>query len=167
MTRRYPYDAPPDATEVAPRLWLGNRGAALSPAWLAEQGIRAVFNCTKDIPFAPAGGATPPMRRYRVPVDDDLSAAQVAALGDAAPEVVLKLGREYRRGEPVLVHCAAGMQRSAAVCAMFLMAAEGVSAEHAMAYLRSRRPVTFFPSANFAPALRRWEAALAAAAGGT
>lgn len=162
-TRRgpYPYDAPADATEVAPRLWLGNRGAALSGTWLEDHDIGAIFNCTKDLPFLHPDD--PRVRRYRVPVDDDLSDREVNALALWAPEVVSKLAREYQRGEPVLVHCAAGMQRSAAVCAMFLMAVEGVSRQHAVGYLRSLRPIAFFPAANFAGALRRWEAALQAA----
>ena len=43
----------PDAHEILPGLWLGNKYAALNNRWLKEQDITVVFNCTKDIPFSP------------------------------------------------------------------------------------------------------------------
>jgi rhodanese-related sulfurtransferase len=151
---------PVDATLIVPGLWVGNMGAALSPAWLARNGIEAVFNCTRDVPFAASGGPAPPRRHYRVPVDDNLQPAEIARLARLAPEAVFKVLREHGRGRPVLIHCYAGMQRSAAVAAMYLMATRGMDADDAVALLRRRRPVTFFPAANFMPALRSWDAAL-------
>ena len=53
------------ADEILPGLWLGNRHAAGDPTFAADKKIRAVFNCSKDIPFQ----AVIP-RQYRVPVDD-------------------------------------------------------------------------------------------------
>ena len=105
------------ADEIIPGLWLGSRVAALDPRWLGEKGIKCVFNCTKDIPIVETV-----QRKYRVPVDDNLQPEEIRNLGFWSYEIVFKMTREYSTGQPILVHCAAGMQRSAACIAMFLIA---------------------------------------------
>jgi protein-tyrosine phosphatase len=145
------------ADEVVPGLWLGSRYAALDPDYLREKRITAVFNCTKDIPFEPAV-----RRQYRVPVDDNLEAAEIRNLELWSYEVVYKLMAEHRRasaeGTAVLVHCAAGMQRSAASVGMYLIATQRFTTDQAIAYIRSKRSIAFRPSANFEESMRGFEA---------
>jgi hypothetical protein len=133
-----------DADEIVPGLWLGNQRAALNQSWLGQKGIKAVFNCTKEVPFSQTI-----QRRYRVPVDDNLQEPEIRNLELWSYEVVYKLTREYQTGQPVLVHCAAGMQRSAACVAMFLIATKNMSPEEAIDFIRERRPIAFQPSPNF------------------
>jgi hypothetical protein len=142
------------AHEILPRLWLGNKQAAADVDWLAEKGITAVFNCTKTLPYAPTI-----QRRYRVPVDDNLEPEEIANMYAWAPEILYKLHREYRSGATILVHCHAGMQRSAAVVAMYLILTQGMTADEAMAFIKAKRSIAFFPSANFEKAIRGWETA--------
>ena len=132
------------ADEILPNLWLGNIRAATSPQWLGERGIQCVFNCTKDIPFVP----TVP-RQYRVPVDDNLQPEEIRNLELWSYEIVFKMVREYKKGQPILVHCHAGMQRSAACMAMFLIATKNMNPEDACRYIQERRPIAFRPQANF------------------
>jgi dual specificity phosphatase 12 len=147
------------ADEIAPGLWLGSRYAALDGEWLREHKIEAVFNCTKDIPFDSAV-----MRRYRVPVDDNLEEEEIRNLELWSHELVYKLATEVRQAQTkgrdhgVLVHCAAGMQRSAASVAMYLIAVHGMTTNQAMFYIKSKRSIAFFPSANFEKAMRGFEA---------
>ena len=54
-----------------------------------------------------------------------------------------------KKGKPVLVHCAAGMQRSAAVTAMYLIATHRMRPEQAKTYIQNKRPIAFRPGANF------------------
>lgn len=138
-----------DANEIVPGLWLGNRNAALNGQWLAEKRIRCVFNCTKDIPFHPQIA-----RRYRVEVDDNLQPQEIRNLELWSYEIVYKITREYQSGEPILVHCAAGMQRSAACVAFFLMATRNMNPQQAIEFIKTRRPIAFFPQANFGPAIQ-------------
>ncbi len=149
---------PNPADEILPGLWLGNRVAALDPIFHREKRIRAVFNCTKDIPFEASV-----VRRYRVPVDDNLQEPEIRNMQLWSYEIVYKLAAEYRQaqkeGQGVLVHCAAGMQRSAAVVAMYLIASQPIHADQAMAYIRSKRRIAFQPSANFERAIREFETA--------
>jgi len=137
-----------NADEIIPRLWLGNRKAALDTDWLGVKGIKCVFNCTKDIPFVPSV-----QRKYRVPVDDNLQAEEIRNLELWSYEIVYKMTREYKTGQPILVHCAAGMQRSAACVAMFLMATQNMTPDQAIRYIRSIRRIAFSPGANFRSAM--------------
>ena len=141
-----------NAHEILPGLWLGNRAASQDVAWLREKGIETVFNATKDIPFAPGV-----KHAYRIPVDDNLEPTEIANMRRWAPESVVKILREYKTGRPLLVHCYAGMQRSAALVAMTLIAHKDYDAEKAMKYVRDRRPVAFFPAANFKDAIGGFE----------
>jgi protein-tyrosine phosphatase len=61
-------------------------------------------------------------------------------------------------GEAVLVHCHAGMQRSAGSVALYLIAIKGLTADDAMAAIKAKRPITFTPRANFERAIRGFEA---------
>jgi rhodanese-related sulfurtransferase len=132
------------ADEILPNLWLGSIRAANSVQWLGEKGIKCVFNCTKDIVFIPTI-----QRQYRVPVDDNLQAEEIRNLELWSYEIVFKMMREYKTGQPILVHCHAGMQRSAACMAMFLIVAKNMTPEQAMRYIKERRPIAFTPGANF------------------
>ncbi len=143
------------ADEIIPNLWLGNYSASQDEQFLKEKGIETVFNCTKDLPFHPYI-----RRRYRVPVDDNLKEEEIRNMELWSYEIVYKLQQEYKEGRPILVHCAAGMQRSPAVVAMFLIAIAGMKREQAMAYIQSKRPVAFFMNANFGPAIRGFEESL-------
>lgn len=136
------------ANEILPGLWLGNRKAALDDQWIAEKNIKCVFNCTKDIPFLHQI-----QRKYRVPVDDNLQKEEIRNMELWSYEIVYKMSLEYRTGEPILVHCAAGMQRSAACIAMFLIATKNMNVEEAIEYIRERRPIAFRPWVNFRPAI--------------
>lgn len=142
-----------NAHEIVPRLWLGNKTAAANTEWLKQHTITVVFNCTKTLPF----DSTIPYM-YRVPVDDNLEPEEIENLYTWAAETQVKLIREYKKGRTILVHCHAGMQRSAAVVAMFLITTRGMSADQSMTFIKEKRPIAFFPAANFERAIRRWDA---------
>jgi protein-tyrosine phosphatase len=144
-----------NAHEIIPRLWLGNFNASQDERFLKEKGIEAVFNCTKDLPFHPSV-----KRRYRVPVDDNLQETEIRNLELWSYEIVYKLNTEYKEGHSILVHCAAGMQRSPAVIAMFLIGIAGMTHEQAILFIQSRRPVAFFMNANFLAAIKGFEESL-------
>lgn len=144
-----------DAHEVLPNLWLGNRNAALNQHWLQEKQINAVFNCTKDIPFA-AGQR----RMYRIPVDDSLQDEDIRNLELWSWEAIFKLTKEMSEGNRVLVHCAAGMQRSAAVVAMFCVSQFRCSTDEAVAFVKRRRPVAFLGNVNFYKSIRGFQDSL-------
>jgi protein-tyrosine phosphatase len=57
--------------------------------------------------------------------------------------------KEQNEGNQILVHCYAGVQRSAAILAMYLIAKRRMTAEEVMLYIQGIRPIAFRPMANF------------------
>ena len=88
-----------NADEIIPRVWLGNRFAALDEEWLTKQKIDTVFNCSKDLPFHPFI-----KNRYRIPVDDNLEAVEINNMTKWSPEIAYKILREYKEGKNILIH---------------------------------------------------------------
>lgn len=140
------------ADEIIPGVWVGGRQIAINEEWLRENGIQTVFNCTKKDPFHPSIPY-----QYRVPVSDNLQPAEINNMEMWAPEIAYKILREFNAGRRILIHCAAGMQRSATACAFFLLVLTGRPLIHVMHLIQSRRAITFTPTANFAKALRAFE----------
>jgi protein tyrosine/serine phosphatase len=141
-----------NADMIVPRIWLGNKMASMDEVFLRQNGIETVFNCTKDLPFDSLM-----RRRYRVPVDDNLEEEEIRNMELWSFEIIYKLLLEYKQGKTILVHCAAGIQRSAAVVAMFLMVFTGMKHEDAMQYIRERRPIAFFKNAHFLKSIQGFE----------
>jgi protein tyrosine/serine phosphatase len=136
------------ADEILPGIWLGSRYAATDGNWLLSHRIKSVFNCTKDIPFHHIVS-----RKYRIPVDDNLEAREIRNLELWSYEIIYKILNEYKQGEPILIHCAAGIQRSAATVAMVLIVLRNMNAEEAIRFIQSKRSVAFRPAVNFRNAI--------------
>lgn len=145
-------DANTPAHEIIPRLWLGNKAAALEQDWLRQHNIDVVFNATKDLPFANQA-----KRQYRVPVDDNLEQEEIYNMAQWAPEIVYNVLKEYNAGHTILIHCFAGMQRSAAIVAMTLIALKRITADEAIAMIKEKRRIAFFPGANFYRSIKDFE----------
>ena len=124
--------------------------------WLEKEKIATVFNCTKNLPFEPMI-----KRQYRVPLDDNLQTEEIRNMELWAMEIAYKiateLGRARSNGEAVLVHCHAGMQRSAGSVAIFLIATKGMKTDEAVTLIREKRPIAFRPGINFERAIRGFE----------
>lgn len=141
-----------NADEIIPRVWLGNRYAAVDDEWLHDNNVDTVFNCTKDLPFHESI-----RNRFRVPVDDNLMSEEIDNMTRWSPEIAYKIMREYKKGKRILVHCAAGMQRSAAAVTFFLITLTGERAPKLMSDIRKIRPIAFVPSANFRDSINYYD----------
>jgi protein-tyrosine phosphatase len=133
-----------DADEILPGLWLGNAKASQDENFIKKNGIKVVFNCTKNLGFSPIIPV-----QYRIPVDDNLEEEEIRNMELWSSEISLKIVKEYSNGDPILVHCMAGMQRSAASVAMALIVLLKMKSPDVIKYIKSKRPIAFFPSANF------------------
>lgn len=135
------------AKEIVPQVWVGSRRDAHDPAFMRRGNIRHVINCTRDVSFR-----FPRLNGFRIPVDDDFSENETMArnlpIAVAAIESAVAFGNEG-----VLVHCVAGMQRSAAVVAALLMKRYRWTPAQAMAHMQAVKPETFRPYPTFARAL--------------
>jgi len=141
-----------DVDQIVPGVWIGRWEVAVNGDWLEKHNIQTVFNCSKQIPFHPSIE-----HPYRVPVDDNLQPDEIRNMETWAPEIAVKIMREYAAGHPMLIHCHAGMQRSTTACAFFLMAMTKKPLIEVMSLIQRKRRVAFQPSANFAGPLRAFE----------
>ena len=137
-------DTAEDATEILPNLWLGNVRASMDQEFIRKKGIQVVFNCTKNLPFCHLIPV-----KYRVAVDDNLEEDEIRNMQLWSSEITFKMLSEYTSGKPILVHCMAGMQRSAASLAMMLIVYKNIHAQQAMKIIKDRRNIAFLPSPNF------------------
>ncbi len=133
-----------DATEILPRLYLGNVRASKDENFIRSKNIQVVFNCTKNLEFSPIIPI-----KYRIPVDDNLEEDEIRNMELWSNEIAFKIMAEYIDGKTILVHCMAGMQRSACSVAFFLIAFLRMRALDAMKMIKEKRPIAFTPRANF------------------
>ena len=133
-----------NANEIIPRLWLGNAKASMDEQFIRDKNIQVVFNCTKNLSFSPMIPV-----KYRVPVDDNLEEEEIRNMELWSSEIAYKIMAEYVEGKSILVHCMAGMQRSAASVAFFLISYRKMRALDAMKMIKEKRRIAFFPRANF------------------
>jgi protein tyrosine phosphatase len=132
------------AHEIIPRLWLGNVKASMNEDFIRENNITVVFNCTKNLAFSPMIPI-----KYRIPVDDNLEEEEIRNMELWSGEIAYKMIAEYIEGKTILVHCMAGMQRSAASVAFFLISYQKMRALDAMKMIKEKRMIAFYPRANF------------------
>jgi len=134
-----------NATEILPRLWLGNMEASQDQAFLRKNQITVIINCTKDLPFLPLSG----IYKYRVPVNDDLQKTEINAMVGWLDKILPIIHHHYQQGRAILIHCFAGMQRSAIVTYSFLYAYYLRDPKATYNFIRSKRPIVFRPFINF------------------
>ena len=153
------------AKQILPRIWIGSKQDAHNRRFLDANGITTIVNCTRDVPFtsfaqsapltplAPLGPFLGPFPRtlYRIPVDDHPD--ENWTMASHLPRVVAKIRQAQRRGQGVLVHCYAGISRSATVVAAVVMREFNVDPDVAIAVVRTFKRETFTPAVNFRPAL--------------
>jgi protein-tyrosine phosphatase len=137
-------NAEANAHEIIPRLWLGNAKASMDEDFIRQNNISVVFNCTKNLAFSPIIPI-----KYRIPVDDNLEEEEIRNMELWSSEISYKMMTEYIEGKTILVHCMAGMQRSAASVAFFLISYRKMRALDAMKFIKEKRMIAFYPRANF------------------
>jgi protein-tyrosine phosphatase len=133
-----------NAHEILPGLWLGNFKASMDDDFIIKHNIHVVFNCTKNLSFSPIIPI-----KYRIPLDDNLEEEEIRNMELWSSEIAFKIMAEYREGRQILVHCMAGMQRSAASIAMMMIAHLQLRATPVINMIRAKRPIAFYPRANF------------------
>lgn len=144
------------ANEIIPNLFLGDITASQSQDFIENMKINVVVNCSKNIPFLKGGK----YKKIRVPVHDNLQEEEIANMTRWSASIIRQLWDEYSKGSTILVHCHAGMQRSAAVVAMFLIFYQRYTHKEAIEYIQKRRPIAFQPRPNFFKSIVYFESAL-------
>ena len=106
-----------------------------------------VINCTKNLDFLC-------LNTQRIPINDHRETEDTIILNGVIKEVTDMIHVNLTEKTPVVVHCLAGRQRSAAVIAGYLMKYHEYSLENVIEFIRSKKREAFFPEVNFLDTLK-------------
>ena len=136
--------------EIEPGLWIGSLADSKDREFVDSEGIRLIVNCTYNLPRHFKGDSRN-IAYVTVPVRDNR--IDVPKMSRHLPGAVAAIQKHRRRGDPVLIHCFAGISRSATVCAAYLMAEKDLTVPEAIQYIRDQKPETFGPRPVFKKSL--------------
>ncbi|XP_041369264.1 dual specificity protein phosphatase 1-like [Gigantopelta aegis] len=137
-----------EPVEILPHLYLGNYQHACQGDLLKTLGITSLINVSTTC----QNQFEADFRYMNIPVNDTSSAELLSWFSQAnefIDAVKLKEGK-------VLVHCQAGVSRSATICLAYLMSANRLSLDKAYEHVRARRDV-IDPNLNFMQQLKNFE----------
>ncbi|KAJ7599078.1 hypothetical protein C8J56DRAFT_915807 [Mycena floridula] len=125
--------------EIIPGLWIGDLPSALDVKSLKDNKIFSILSAMR-------GKITvhETFIRHQILLDDT---AEADILAHFLPSITF-IQSELDKGRGVLVHCQAGMSRSATIVAAYLMYSQKLDPEGALALIRKSRP-NVDPNAGF------------------
>jgi len=136
-----------EANLILPKLWLGNACSAKNKWKLKELGVTHVLTIAEHIP-----PQHPRDFEYKIiSVDDHESVDLLKHLPDC--KTFIDKGRQQGG---VLVHCAAGVSRSASMCIMYIMLEKGMPNMEAFEFVRDKRPI-ICPNSGFRDQIHKLE----------
>lgn len=128
--------------KIINRLYIGNIEAASCEDFFKKKNIKAVLNCTKDIPnfFQ----HIPHIEYMRIPVNDSLKQNDLEKMYEFLPAAVQFIDKHVNiQKNNILIHCYAGRQRSVCASVAFLMHKFKKTPEDACKYILQKRPEAF------------------------
>jgi protein-tyrosine phosphatase len=143
--------------KVANRLYLGNFQAAKDKQFFKDKNIKAVLNCTVDIPNHFANNKD--IEYMRIPVEDSLKEKDFEKMYLYMPVIVEFINKHLNlQKNNLLIHCWAGRQRSAISIAAYLVAKHGMTPHEACKLILDKRPEAFHfgKSLNFDGSLNKF-----------
>ncbi len=163
--------------EIIPNLYLGTIEASQDVQFIHDNGISVIVNCTKDIKDTFSLNLLKPIEEapkevqewlynnsyyvkyYRIPIDDSGRPKDIEEFYNHAMPLLPIIKREYDNGKKILIHCLAGVQRSASFVVAFLMYYCNKRLDETIEYVISRKPNVFFfgRNNNFIDALKKIE----------
>jgi len=137
---------------IIPRLWIGDVRSSEDGEFMRENGINVIVNCTKNFrnvfePFV-IGQLDKEIldkhfiKYYRIGCDDNGREDEVDNFFIGTKEIIENVVSDYKNGKNILVHCAAGQQRSCSF-ALCLMHRLGFTKDAAFYEIVAKRPCGF------------------------
>jgi dual specificity MAP kinase phosphatase len=139
-----------EATEITPNIFIGGLHDASSDELLTKLGITHIINCSRT-PYK----RDPKYKYLPLECADDLKQSLAEKLQPAFDMI----DETKRDGGKVLVHCYAGISRSAAIVIAYLMQFHSWTYDHCYAHVKSKRKI-IAPNINFVGQLMRFETTL-------
>jgi dual specificity phosphatase 12 len=133
------------ANEIIPNLWLGNRNAPKETENLKKNNIQLIINCSKDIIYP----IDPNIEVIRLSIHDLNTTESNEILANKINYLTYIINIYLNNNIGVLVHCYAGVQRSATVVLCYLLKYKSMSLDMAKTIMKEKRNIVFFPYPTF------------------
>eukprot|EP00930_Biecheleria_cincta_P058664 TRINITY_DN4446_c0_g1_i1.p1 TRINITY_DN4446_c0_g1~~TRINITY_DN4446_c0_g1_i1.p1 ORF type:complete len:188 (+),score=31.97 TRINITY_DN4446_c0_g1_i1:43-606(+) len=132
-------ELPPQPVEIAPGVFLGGVREAEDVATLERVGINTVLNMAPNMCGQSRTRSFPPsFQTLDINADDD---EEYDIFAEDVPRALDFIESGLAKGASILVHCFAGMNRSATVCAAWRLRAEKQGLSGVVRHLASRRGI--------------------------
>ncbi|XP_069480060.1 dual specificity protein phosphatase 8 isoform X2 [Ambystoma mexicanum] len=139
-------------TCILPHLYLGSQKDVLNKDLMAQNGIAYVLNASNT---CPKPDFVCDHHFMRIPVNDNYCEKLLPWLDDSV-DFIEKARLSSSR---VIVHCLAGISRSATIAIAYIMKTMGLSSDEAYRFVKDRRP-SISPNFNFLGQLLEYEQSL-------
>uniref|UniRef100_A0A914DID7 protein-tyrosine-phosphatase n=1 Tax=Acrobeloides nanus TaxID=290746 RepID=A0A914DID7_9BILA len=143
--------SPEGPTKILDFLYLGSQNDALDPQVIEKYKITKVINLSESCP-KPDSVADDIQHFLRIPIKDSYCAKLLPHFETAY--AFLEDARQ--RNEKVLVHCLAGISRSATLAIAYIMRSKGLASDEAYKFVKALRP-SISPNFNFMGQLLEYE----------
>jgi len=143
--------------KISKNIYLGNFQSAKDKDFFKKHNIKAVLNCSKDIPNHFIKDTS--IEYMRIPVEDSLKQKDYDLMLQFMPSIVEFIHKHASiQNQKILIHCWAGRQRSAISIAGYLVSKYKMTPENACKYVLKKRPEAFHygKSLNFDQALNKY-----------
>jgi protein-tyrosine phosphatase len=134
-----------NANQIIPNLWLGNRNSPIDYEHLNKNNIKLIINCTKDLNYYVPNG----IHIIRLAINDANTEESIRILGEKIAELTFLMDLYLKNNMGVLVHCWAGMQRSATVVICYLLKYKSYKLDEAKQIMKKEREIVFLPFPTF------------------
>jgi predicted protein tyrosine phosphatase len=131
--------------EIIPNLWLGSRLAPINQDLIHDKNIKLIINCTKDIEYY----TDPNIQTVRLAINDSNTEESNRILGESIDNLTFLIDLYLQNNMGVLVHCYAGVQRSATVVLCYLIKYKHLQLQMAKTIMKDKRSIVFFPYPTF------------------
>jgi protein-tyrosine phosphatase len=147
---------------IIPNLYLGSIESSRDNDFIFGNKISVIINCSKDIidtyslnllkPIEEAPQSVQDwlynnsyyIKYYRIPIDDSGKDKDIQDFYKLVIPLLPIIKKEYDSGKKILVHCSAGVQRSASFVCAFLMYYHNISLQQSIDYVLEKKPNVFF-----------------------
>lgn len=123
-------------SQILPKLWLSDVNTAREKSFLINENITHILNCAEEVDARPSCYKIP-ITIVHIPMEDD----ETPIIEKQLQEAISVLNTWDQEGHTVLVHCRAGISRSATVILAWLIQYKGMSFDDAWSIVVKSRNI--------------------------
>ena len=143
--------------KINSQLYLSDCSSPMNPTFIKNHHVNVIVNCSTNIKFHTEILNLPHIKTYRLSVKDDLSIISIMKMTKILQYISPILNKHLNLGHVILIHCRAGIQRSASVMAGLFMYRYNLTKWESIKIIRSKRLLVFLPMVNFSLSLDMYQ----------